>query len=40
MLTSLLLPVLLSGVALFFASFLTWMVLQIHKQDWIKLDKE
>ena len=40
MLTSLLLPVLLSGVALFFASFLTWMVLQIHKQDWVKLDKE
>jgi hypothetical protein len=40
MLTSLLLPVLVSGVALFFASFLTWMVLQIHKQDWVKLEKE
>ena len=40
MLTSLLLPVLLSGVALFFASFLSWMVLQFHKQDWIKLEKE
>jgi hypothetical protein len=40
MLTSLLLPVLLSGVALFFASFLSWMVLQLHKQDWVKLDKE
>lgn len=40
MLTSLLLPVLLSGVALFFASFLSWMVLQFHKQDWVKLDKE
>ena len=40
MLSSLLLPVLLSGVALFFASFLSWMVLQFHKQDWIKLEKE
>jgi hypothetical protein len=40
MLTSLLLPVLLSGVALFFTSFLSWMVLQLHKQDWIKLEKE
>lgn len=40
MLTSLLLPVLLSGVALFFASFLSWMVLQLHKQDWVKLEKE
>lgn len=29
-----------SAVALFFASFLSWMVLQLHKQDWRKLEKE
>lgn len=40
MLMSLLLPIVLSGVALFFASFLSWMVLQLHKQDWLKLEKE
>lgn len=40
MLTSLLLPVGISAVALFFASFLSWMVLQLHKQDWVKLEKE
>lgn len=40
MLTSLLLPVLLSGVALFFASFVSWMVLQLHRRDWIRLEKE
>ncbi len=38
--TSLLLPTLLSAVALFFASFLAWMVLPIHRKDWVKLDKE
>jgi hypothetical protein len=27
-------------VALFFASFLSWMVLQLHKKDWAKLEKE
>ena len=40
MLMSLLLPVVLSAVALFFASFLSWMILQIHKQDWVKIEKE
>lgn len=40
MLTSLLLPLLLSAVALFFASFLSWMVLPIHVQDWRKLARE
>ena len=32
--------VVLSAVALFFASFLSWMVLQLHKQDWVKLERE
>ena len=32
--------IVLSAVALFVASFLSWMVLQLHKQDWRKLDKE
>ena len=40
MLTSLLLPVLLSAVALFFASFLSWMVIQLHKNDWKKMEQE
>jgi hypothetical protein len=40
MLASLWLPIVLSGVALFFASFLSWMVLQLHKKDWQKLRKE
>ncbi len=40
MLLSLWLPIVLSGVALFFASFLSWMVLQLHKQDWLKLPDE
>jgi hypothetical protein len=39
-LTSLLLPTLLSGVALFFASFLSWMVLQLHRQDWNRIPQE
>ena len=37
---SLAVPILLSGVALFFASFLSWMVLQLHKRDWVKLAQE
>ena len=37
---SLLLPIVLSGVALFFASFLSWMVLKLHKNDWRKLSTE
>ena len=40
MLTSLILPVVLSAVALFFASFLSWMVLPFHFKDWRKLEKE
>ncbi len=40
MLTSLLLPIGLSAIALFFASFLSWMVLQLHKNDWKKLSHE
>jgi hypothetical protein len=40
MIVSLLLPVLLSAVALFFASFLSWMVLGLHKGDWKKLPRE
>jgi hypothetical protein len=34
------LPILLSGIALFFASFLSWMVLQLHKNDWRKTSCE
>lgn len=33
-LTSLWLPILVSAVALFFLSFLSWMVLPHHKSDW------
>jgi len=40
MLTSLIVPIVLSAMVLFFASFLTWMVLQLHRNDWIKLAKE
>ena len=40
MLSNLWLPVVLSAVALFFASFLSWMIVQLHKQDWIKLKNE
>jgi len=40
MLVSLWLPIVLSAVALFFASFLSWMVLQLHKHDWKKLEHE
>lgn len=36
----LLVPILISAVALFFASFLSWMVIQLHKQDWRKLPDE
>lgn len=37
---NLILPILISTVVLFFASFLSWMVLQLHKKDWQKLQKE
>jgi hypothetical protein len=40
MLASLWLPIVLSGVALFFASFLSWMVVQLHKDDWRKVENE
>ena len=40
MLLSLAVPIIVSAVALFFASFLSWMVLQLHKNDWRKLEKE
>ena len=32
------LPIILSAVALFFASFLSWMVLKLHDKDWNRLD--
>ena len=40
MLTSLMMPIMVSTVALFFASFLSWMVVPIHRKDWVKLGKE
>lgn len=39
-LTSLWLPILLSALAVFFASSLIWMVLQYHNADWQKLPDE
>src|SRR6516225_2187778 len=32
--------IVVSAVVLFFASFLSWMVLQLHKTDWKKIAKE
>ena len=40
MLLSLLIPIIAATVALFFASFLSWMVLPFHRKDWVKLAKE
>ena len=40
MLASLALPIIVSGAALFVASFLSWMVVQLHRQDWVKIDRE
>lgn len=40
MLLSLWLPIVIGAVALFFASFLSWMVVQLHKNDWKKVAKE
>lgn len=37
---SLWLPILVSTAALFFASFLSWMVLRLHEKDWRKLPAE
>jgi hypothetical protein len=39
-LASLLVPIVLSAVVLFFASFLSWMILQLHKDDWRKIERE
>lgn len=33
-------PILASTGALFFASFLTWMVLRLHEKDWRKMPNE
>jgi hypothetical protein len=40
MLASLWLPILLSAAAVFFLSYLSWMVLGLHKDDWRKLERE
>ncbi|MFT5470865.1 MAG: hypothetical protein ACI8UO_005996 [Verrucomicrobiales bacterium] len=40
MLVSLILPIVLSAIALFFVSFLSWMVFKLHVKDWGKLEKE
>lgn len=40
MLVSLALPIALSAVALFFASFLSWVVLPLHRRDWVKMPRE
>lgn len=37
---SLWLPILLSTIAIFFASFLSWMVFGLHEKDWAKIDGE
>jgi len=39
-LSALLLPVVLTGVALFFASFLSWVVIPNHRDDWRALPGE
>lgn len=38
--SSLWLPILLSGIAVFLASFVMWMVLPHHRTDWSKLPDE
>jgi hypothetical protein len=38
--TALVWPILVSAVVLFFASFLSWMVLGLHKKDWARLANE
>lgn len=37
---SLWLPILLSGIALFFASFVAWMILPHHKKEWVGMPNE
>jgi hypothetical protein len=39
-LLSLVVPIAVTGVALFFASFLSWMVFKLHWKDWRKLPDE
>lgn len=34
------LPILVSTIAIFFASFLSWMVVGLHEKDWVKLPQE
>jgi hypothetical protein len=34
------LPIVLTSLALFFASFLSWMVLRLHEKDWRKMPDE
>lgn len=34
------LPIVVSAIALFFASFLSWMIFQLHKRDWKKIERE
>jgi hypothetical protein len=34
------LPILLSTIACFFFSFLSWMVLELHAKDWTKMESE
>ena len=38
--TALWLPIVISGVVLFFASFIAWTILPHHQADWKKLDNE
>ena len=40
MLVQLIIPIVLSAVALFFASFLSWMIFQLHRNDWKKMEQE
>ncbi|MBX3436768.1 MAG: hypothetical protein KF861_04695 [Planctomycetaceae bacterium] len=40
MLANLWLPILLASVAVFFASFLSWMIVQLHKRDWAPTSEE
>ena len=37
---SLWLPILVSSIAIFFASFLSWMVVKLHEKDWRKMKDE
>ena len=40
MLWDLWLPIILSALALFVASFLSWVIVPLHRKDWIKFEKE